>query len=135
LIKQSIEYSGIVAILFCGISLSRYGSINLNKRAFKLVKNLASTISEIFESVAFLIIGVAAFGLSYRLQSIGFAALGYNFIILLVARFINISVISLIINLSRMKQIPSSFKTVMWFSGLRGAMGKLISLCNCHREL
>ena len=133
--NQSFEYSGIVAILFCGIALSRYGTINLNKRSYKLVKNLASTVSEIFESIAFLIIGVAAFGLSFRLQSIGVTALFLNFAILLLARFINISVISLIINLSRVKRVPASFKTVMWFSGLRGAMGRLKSICHRDFEL
>jgi NhaP-type Na+/H+ or K+/H+ antiporter len=100
-----------------------------------MVLNLASTISDIFESVAFLIIGVSVFGLSYKLQSIGFPALIFNFFIILLARFVNITVISLIINLSKIKHVNSSFKTVMWFSGLRGAMGWLISICYRYIKL
>ena len=110
--------------------MSRYALHNMNKRTNRVLTNLSSTISETFESFAFMIIGISVFGFSYPIEKIGALTLLVNFLILLVARFINIFTVSFFINVCRIKRISNNFKAMMWLSGLRGAMAFAIAISN-----
>ena len=102
-----------------------------------MIQKLSSAIAEAFESTAFLMIGVSVFALSYPIQKIGLGGYALNFWLLLIARGANIFLVSYIINRGRIKRVSMPFQVVMWFSGLRGAMGELKSFCigsNKHRE-
>ena len=100
-----MKFSGIVSILFCGIIISRYSLLNLNEKSFEIVNKLCSTVSELFEKIAFLIIGVSVFAFEYPLKDIGFLNYFVCFCILLIARFFNIYILSFIINKSKKKYI------------------------------
>lgn len=114
--------------------MSRYAVHNMNKRTHKLLDKLSSTVSETFETLAFLIIGISVFGFSYPIQKIGVLTIAVNFVILLFARFVNIYVTSFFINACRIKRINGGFKAVMWLSGLRGAMAFAIAITNSNNK-
>jgi len=114
--------------------MSRYAMHNMNKRTHRLLTKLSSTISETFETLAFLIIGISVFGFSYPIEKIGIGTIVVNFCILLIARYVNIYVTSALINCCRIKRINSGFKAVMWLSGLRGAMAFAIAITNSNNK-
>lgn len=71
LIAEALEFSGIVSIIFCGISMARYAIPNLSKSGRKvLIKfNYNKSISKIyhslsftFENLTFLFIGIGLIG-------------------------------------------------------------------------
>ena len=112
--------------------MSRYAVINLNKRNYKLVMKLCSTVAETFEAFAFMVIGVSVFGFSYPVKEIGFLGFFMNFLFLLVSRFFNIIIVSFIVNRCMIKRINIGFKAIMWLSGLRGAMAFAIAISNTN---
>lgn len=114
--------------------MSRYGLHNMNKRTHRLLIKLSSTISEAFETFAFMIIGISVFGFSYPIEKIGIFTLFVNFLILLVARFVNIFIVSFFINICRIKRLNFSFMSIMWLSGLRGAMAFAIAIANSNNK-
>lgn len=95
---------------------------------------MCSTIADTFESTAFLMIGVSVFAASYPISKIGFLGYFFNFLFLIIARAGNVFLISLIINLTKKKFLNWNFQFILWFSGLRGAMGKLTSICLISNE-
>lgn len=114
--------------------MSRYALQNMNKKTDKLLTKLSSTISDTFETLAFMIIGISVFGFSYPIEKIGILTLVVNFLILLVARFFNIYVISWFINICKMKRMSNGFKAMLWLSGLRGAMAFAIAISNSNNK-
>ena len=134
LIAESFDYSGIISILFCGITISRYAVHNLNRRNYKLMMKLCLTISETFETFAFLVIGVSLFGFTYSSVNIGYPQLMANFLFLIISRFFNIQTVSYIVNKMRIKNINNNFKSIMMLSGLRGAMAFAIAITNSTQE-
>ena len=90
-----------------------------------------------FENLIFLFIGIGVFGfnLPYRFglilfklikkRKLGLISFAIIFFTLNFARFINISLNSFLLNLTRKhNRIDFNYQFLMWFSGFRGAMGK-----------
>lgn len=94
------------------------------KSAEKNTKNLYKTISENCESLAILIIGISLFGFVKFSESINIYTIISGFLILIIARFVHIFFSSLFIKCSKSGKLNNIFKFIIWFSGLRGAMGK-----------
>lgn len=134
LISESLNYSGIISILFCGIFLSRYSLFNLNKKSFLILKKVITAVSDIFETVAFLIIGLSLFTFSFPEKKIGFFFFFANFCFLCFSRFVNVFVVSWILNFFRKKKICWKKKILIWFSGLRGAMSFALAIVNIDNK-
>jgi len=81
LLGESLHLSGIVAILFCGIGMSRYTLPNLSKNGKsvilysfnhnlnKLTTQFYNVVGTILEHSVFLFIGIAVFSFSHPLKS------------------------------------------------------------------
>lgn len=74
-----------------------------------MIQKLSSTIADVFESIAFLMIGISVFGLSYPYDKIGLIGYTMNFLFLLISRFINIVSVSFLINYFRIKKVNKNF--------------------------
>ena len=53
-----MSLSGIVSIIFCGITMTRYALPNLSENGLRLMNKLYHTLSYTFENTVFLFIGI-----------------------------------------------------------------------------
>ena len=114
--------------------LSRYGMLNLSKPAHNIVVKMSQTLSQLFEEIAFLIIGISLFGINHNFDKIDFGAVLINFVFLFVSRFFSVMIVWSIVSLLRIKKISCNFQMLLLFSGIRGAMCKLNSFCTCNSK-
>lgn len=114
--------------------LSRYGLLNLSKSAHKMVLKFSSTLSQLFEDIAFLIIGLSLFGLTHNFDRIDMFIVIQNFFFLFLSRFVSVLIVSGIVTLLNIKRIGSNFQTILFCSGIRGAMCEFNSVCTCDCE-
>jgi NhaP-type Na+/H+ or K+/H+ antiporter len=66
LLAESLELSGIVSIIFSGISMAHYSLPNMSKEAKQSIKMIYNTIGANCETLAFIIVGVSIFGFEHR---------------------------------------------------------------------
>ena len=104
---------------------SRYTLPNMTSKSKKLTSSLYKTIAENCESLAILIIGVSFCNFVRFDGSVSLYAVVSGFIILLVARFFNVFISACIVNVFKIGSIRKTFRFILWFSGLRGAMGNI----------
>lgn len=124
---EAVGLSGIMALFFNGIVLSHYNSYNLSTTAQVSTEQFFATFATITETIVFLYMGMEVFTRSFKVSSdnVVFALLGLLFC--LIARAFNIFPISFLANCCRQKgvnKIPLKMQCVLWFAGLRGAIGE-----------
>ena len=79
LVGEGFGLSGIICIMFCGISMAKYSLPNLSEpgkkvkskfnvylKLLKLTKKLYSTLGSAFENMVFLFIGLGFFSFSHN---------------------------------------------------------------------
>lgn len=62
LIAEGLDMSGIVSIIFCGISMARYALPNLSDNGMKLLNRFYHIVAYNFENLVFLFIGIGMVG-------------------------------------------------------------------------
>jgi hypothetical protein len=103
----------------------------MNKRSKKITTDLYKTISENCESLAILIIGISLFGfVQFSSDSMTFYTIVVGFLILMVSRGVHILLSSCLIRCFKAGKVSGIFRFILWFSGLRGAMGNFCSSFN-----
>ncbi|CAG2257855.1 NHE6_7 [Mytilus edulis] len=125
---EAAELTGIVGILFCGITQAHYTYNNLSEESKHRTKQLFELMNFLAENFVFLYIGVSIFTFQYQYWHAGFIFASVFSII--VARFCNIYPLSLLLNIGRKNKIKTSFMHMMMFSGLRGAIAYALSIRN-----
>lgn len=128
LIGEGFELSGIVTIMFCGISINKYALPNMSESGKKMTHSIYSAAGSTFENLSFMFIGIGFFSFNHDWQNLGVMIFVVSFIAITAARFIQIYLLSWIINRFRdTRQITSSFKAILANSGFRGAMAFAIA--------
>ena len=133
MVTQGLGLSGIVAILFHGILLAQYGSLNLNLQTKKTVHFLINSISSVFESIVFIFLGMCSILFVFSSFSFsgdfGLKIVLINIVLVLFSRFCCILVNTSIVNKQRENR-PINFKYafVIWHSGLRGSIAYILAL-------
>eukprot|EP01023_Acetabularia_acetabulum_P066935 TRINITY_DN9122_c0_g1_i3.p1 TRINITY_DN9122_c0_g1~~TRINITY_DN9122_c0_g1_i3.p1 ORF type:complete len:593 (+),score=93.24 TRINITY_DN9122_c0_g1_i3:148-1926(+) len=130
-LAEGLTLSGIVAILFNGIIMAKYGRRNLSEETAEYLPKLLKVLAYLSETFVFVYIGITLFlddqswdnGLTWAFLIISFFALAWS-------RLVNIVPCTYIINKWRTtdKQIPWQFEVMMWWSGLRGAIAFALAL-------
>uniref|UniRef100_A0A8D0H8E3 Solute carrier family 9 member A9 n=1 Tax=Sphenodon punctatus TaxID=8508 RepID=A0A8D0H8E3_SPHPU len=117
---EAAGLTGIVAVLFCGVTQAHYTYNNLSP------DSILRTKQNVF--VFFLICygGVSLFGL-FLMLILKLFILSY-IVAIFIARACNIYPLSFILNLGRKQKIPSNFQHMMMFSGLRGAIAFALAI-------
>ncbi|KAJ1334417.1 sodium/hydrogen exchanger 3 [Batrachochytrium salamandrivorans] len=102
LLAEVLSLTGIISIFFCGITMSHYAYSNLTELTQRTMKVTIRMISLMCEGFIFLYLGLGllSFGTVYDPIIIG-CAIRY---------------------LPGQQEIPLNQQTLMWFSGLRGAV-------------
>jgi len=132
LLAEALQLSGIVAILFCGIIMAHYTRKNLSKETKEFSHRFFETIAVLAETFVFLYLGLSIF---YALEDFSLALAALSIILCLIGRAANIFPLSFIINAFKKRgcpkgdvRIPYNHQTMLWFSGLRGAMAFALAI-------
>lgn len=130
LIAEGLELSGIVSILINGIFLSYYAGPNLSERARHVLRLAYETIAFASETIVFVFLGLGMFAFDHPYGELTFLFVICTIGNLLLARAVNILVVSFLCNLGRSKEskIGWNLQFVMWIAGLRGAMAYALAL-------
>lgn len=98
-IASGLSLSGIVAILTNGVLLNYYAKPNISMAARKIIKMLYEVIAHGSETIVFLFLGIGLFAIPTPFKTMGIGMFITTVINLNVARFLNIGIISFLVNL------------------------------------
>ncbi|XP_036706943.1 sodium/hydrogen exchanger 9 isoform X1 [Balaenoptera musculus] len=125
---EAAGLTGIVAVLFCGVTQAHYTYNNLSLDSKMRTKQLFEFMNFLAENVIFCYMGLALFTFQNHIFNALFI-LG-AFLAIFVARACNIYPLSFLLNLGRKHKIPWNFQHMMMFSGLRGAIAFALAIRN-----
>uniref|UniRef100_A0A8C6TKE2 Sodium/hydrogen exchanger n=1 Tax=Neogobius melanostomus TaxID=47308 RepID=A0A8C6TKE2_9GOBI len=126
LLAEACGFTGVVAVLFCGITQAHYTYNNLSPDSQDRTKQLFELLNFLAENFIFSYMGLTLF----TFQSHVFNPLFIigAFLAVFLGRAANIYPLSFLLNLGRRNKIGSNVQHVMMFAGLRGAMTFALSI-------
>ncbi|KAK9367492.1 Sodium/hydrogen exchanger family-domain-containing protein [Lipomyces kononenkoae] len=130
--SNGCHMSGIVSLLFCGITLKHYAYYNMSRRTQIATKFMFQTLAQLSENFIFIYLGLSLFTeveLVYKPLLIVVTAFG-----ICVARWASVFPLSRLINFvhaTRARaygravpaELPHPYQTMLFWAGLRGAVG------------
>ncbi|KAI8148824.1 Sodium/hydrogen exchanger family-domain-containing protein [Fennellomyces sp. T-0311] len=131
LFSNSSQMSGIVTLLFTGITLKHYAYDNMSLRTKRATKYVFQVLSQLSENFIFIYLGVNLFtqtDLDYKPLFILATT-----IIICIARYISVAPLSMLINAvcralgKSEKVLPRSHQLMLFWAGLRGAVAFALS--------
>ena len=128
LIAESVGLTGIVTVLFCGISQAHYTYNNLTKESQVATKQIFGLLNFLAENFIFIYMGLTVFTFEDHHWDPGFIA--WTFLACAISRACNIYPLSFILNLRRSKKIQPKAQHMLFFSGLRGAVAFALAIRN-----
>ncbi|XP_061492931.1 sodium/hydrogen exchanger 9 isoform X6 [Rhineura floridana] len=123
---EAAGLTGIVAVLFCGVTQAHYTYNNLSADSKMRTKQLFEFMNFLAENVIFCYMGLALFTFQNHIFNPLF--IFGAFVAIFIARACNIYPITFILNLGRKQKIPRNFQHMMMFSGLRGAIAFALAI-------
>ncbi|RVE74080.1 hypothetical protein OJAV_G00037630 [Oryzias javanicus] len=117
---EACGFTGVVAVLFCGITQAHYTYNNLSGESTKRTKQLFEVLHFLAENFIFSYMGLTLFTFQNHIFSPIFI-IG-AFLAIFIGRALNIYPLSFLLNLGRRVKIRGNFQHMMMFAGLRGAM-------------
>ncbi|EMC97144.1 hypothetical protein BAUCODRAFT_68487 [Baudoinia panamericana UAMH 10762] len=131
-LANAVHMSGIVSLLFCGICLKHYAYHNMSRRTQLTTKFTFSVTAQLSENFIFIYLGLSLFteaGLEYKPLFILITVIG-----ICVARWCAVFPLSAAVNWfiryrarrrgqEVAEEIPSNWKMMLYWAGLRGAVG------------
>ncbi|CAG5896018.1 unnamed protein product [Menidia menidia] len=112
--------SGIVAVMFCGLSQARYTTLNLSPEGSTRTKQFFEVLNFLGEIFIFSYMGYILLTSTHHVFKALFI-LG-AFLSIFISRACNIYPLSFLLNLGRTNRIPYTFQHFMMFAGMRGAV-------------
>ncbi|XRB17000.1 sodium/hydrogen exchanger [Pseudoscourfieldia marina] len=127
MLAEGLELSGIVAILFCGITMSHYTVHNLSQHARKVLTAFFKCLANLCETFVFIYIGASTFVVRENWK-IGFGF--WSLVAIVLARAAHIFPLTQMMNVLRPSEtrIPKTHARMLWFAGLRGAIAFSLAL-------
>jgi sodium/hydrogen exchanger-like protein 6/7 len=131
--SQAIHLSGIVSLLFCGITLKHYAYFNMSRRTQLTTKYLFQVLAQLSENFIFIYLGLALF--SDNSQSFQPPLIIVTMLAVCAARWVAVFPLSHAINWfikvrARRRglpepedELPYSYQAMIFWAGLRGAVG------------
>ncbi|KAG8008074.1 Sodium/hydrogen exchanger 6 [Nibea albiflora] len=126
LLAEACGFTGVVAVLFCGITQAHYTFNNLSPDSQDRTKQLFELLNFLAENFIFSYMGLTLFSFQSHVFNPMFI-IG-AFVAVFLGRAANIYPLSFLLNLGRKNKIGSNFQHVMMFAGLRGAMTFALSI-------
>ncbi|XP_055122867.1 sodium/hydrogen exchanger 7 isoform X5 [Symphalangus syndactylus] len=126
LLAEACGFTGVVAVLFCGITQAHYTYNNLSVESRSRTKQLFEVLHFLAENFIFSYMGLALFTFQKHVFSPIFI-IG-AFVAIFLGRAAHIYPLSFFLNLGRRHKIGWNFQHMMMFSGLRGAMAFALAI-------
>ncbi|KAJ7319665.1 hypothetical protein JRQ81_019176 [Phrynocephalus forsythii] len=126
LLAEACGFTGVVSVLFCGITQAHYTYNNLSVESRSRTKQLFEVLHFLAENFIFSYMGLALFTFQKHVFSPIFI-IG-AFIAVFLGRAAHIYPLSFFLNLGRRHKISWNFQHMMMFSGLRGAMAFALAI-------
>jgi len=126
LFAEAVGFTGIVAVLFCGIAQAHYTYQNLSDESKTRTKELFELLNFLAENFIFSYMGVSMFAFEHHVFQPVFiiAAL----LAVVISRAMNVYPLAFLLNLGRKKKIPINMQHMMMFAGLRGAIAFTLAI-------
>ncbi|KAK7447029.1 monovalent cation:H+ antiporter, CPA1 (nhx1) [Stygiomarasmius scandens] len=132
--SNGLSMSGIVSLLFCGITLKHYAYHTMSRRTQRTSKYIFSTLAQLSENFIFIYLGMALFTSAPTSESVTSYVKPLFICITTVAviftRYAAVFPLSEMINFilkhargQRNEEIPHSYQMMLFWAGLRGAVG------------
>jgi sodium/hydrogen exchanger-like protein 6/7 len=128
LAAEVVNWSGIVALLFCGVTQQHYTYKNLSEASRTRTIQTFELLNFLSENFIFSYIGISLFTFTTHIWDFRFIA--WSFLAITVGRILNIYSLSFFLNLGRSGNISWNFQHMMMFSGLRGAIAFALAVRN-----
>ncbi|KDE02737.1 hypothetical protein MVLG_06734 [Microbotryum lychnidis-dioicae p1A1 Lamole] len=125
--SNAVTMSGIVSLLFCGITLKHYAYHNMSHRTQRTSRYMFGSLAQLSENFIFIYLGLSLFTqtqLVYKPMFILVTAFA-----VCIARYCAVFPISKGINVffkargNRADELPHSYQMMLFWAGLRGAVG------------
>ncbi|XP_061581622.1 sodium/hydrogen exchanger 6a [Cololabis saira] len=126
LLAEACGFTGVVSVLFCGITQAHYTFNNLSPESQDRTKQLFELLNFLAENFIFSYMGLTLFTFQNHVFNPMFIV--GAFLAVFVGRAANIYPLSFLLNLGRRNKIRSNFQHMMMFAGLRGAMTFALSI-------
>nr|XP_033801633.1 sodium/hydrogen exchanger 6 [Geotrypetes seraphini] len=126
LLAEAYGFTGVVAVLFCGITQAHYTYNNLSQESQHRTKQLFELLNFLAENFIFSYMGLALF--TFQNHVFNPAFIMGSFLAVFLGRAANIYPLSLLLNFGRRNKIGSNFQHMMMFAGLRGAMAFALAI-------
>uniref|UniRef100_A0A3Q2QLL6 Sodium/hydrogen exchanger n=1 Tax=Fundulus heteroclitus TaxID=8078 RepID=A0A3Q2QLL6_FUNHE len=126
LLAEACGMTGVVAVLFCGMTQAHYTYNNLSRDSQDRTKQLFELLNFLAENFIFSYMGLTLFSFQSHVFNPMFI-IG-AFLAVFLGRAANIYPLSFLLNLGRRNKIGMNFQHVMMFAGLRGAMTFALSI-------
>ncbi|KAJ7042929.1 sodium/hydrogen exchanger [Mycena alexandri] len=132
--SNGLSMSGIVSLLFCGITLKHYAYHTMSRRTQRTTKYIFSTLAQLSENFIFIYLGMSLFTsapTSERVTSY-FKPLFITIatVAVIFTRYAAVFPLSEAINFfhkhvrgQRAEELPHSYQMMLFWAGLRGAVG------------
>lgn len=125
--SNGLSMSGIVSLLFCGITLKHYAYHTMSKRTQKTTKYLFAVLAQLSENFIFIYLGLNLFLQDVQVFKPLFILV--TVIAVMASRYAAVFPLSELINWvfhtrgQRHEEIPHSYQMMLFWAGLRGAVG------------
>nr|XP_057931872.1 sodium/hydrogen exchanger 6-like [Doryrhamphus excisus] len=126
LLAEACGFTGVVAVLFCGITQAHYTFNNLSPESQDRTKQLFELLNFLAENFIFSYMGLTLFTFQSHVFNPMFIV--GAFVAVFLGRAANIYPLSFLLNLGRRNKIRANFQHMMMFAGLRGAMTFALSI-------
>lgn len=132
--SNGLSMSGIVSLLFCGITLKHYAYHTMSRRTQRATKYIFSTLAQLSENFIFIYLGMSLFTGAPLTEPV-FGYVKPVFILIttisvVFTRYAAVFPLSEGINLfqkhvrgQRTEELPHSYQMMLFWAGLRGAVG------------
>ena len=132
--SNGLSMSGIVSLLFCGITLKHYAYHTMSRRTQRATKYIFSTLAQLSENFIFIYLGLSLFTSPPSSAKVTSYFKPLFIIVTTVAvvftRYAAVFPLSEMINFfhrhargQRQEELPHSYQMMLFWAGLRGAVG------------
>ncbi|KAK0386298.1 hypothetical protein NLU13_6135 [Sarocladium strictum] len=130
--SHGVHMSGIVSLLFCGITLKHYAYFNMSRRTQLTTKYLFQVMSQLSENFIFIYLGLALFTDAQQFQP---PLIIITIIAVVAARWVAVFPLSKALNWffryrarrrgveTTTDELPYNYQAMLFWAGLRGAVG------------
>jgi solute carrier family 9 (sodium/hydrogen exchanger), member 6/7 len=132
--SNGLSMSGIVSLLFCGITLKHYAYHTMSRKTQRTTKYIFSTLAHLSENFIFIYLGMSLFTSAPESESVTSYVRPVFIVIATISvvftRYAAVFPLSEAINFfhkhargQRQEELPHSYQMMLFWAGLRGAVG------------